>query len=234
MSLFIIEANIGSGKSSLLNELQNLKFDRHHILIQEQVSEWSTLKDENNTDILSLFYKDKKKYGYIFQSYVLFSRLSHLIKTIKENPNSIIIAERSHLTDLKIFAKSLYESKDISEIEWIVYNKWHNELKKIFNIKINGIIYLKTDPKVCMDRINKRSRKAENGIPLEYLELLDKKHNEWLIDRPKQRNDVEWFELEDNTVFPVLTLDGNIDFYYVEERIKQKELIVKFINTLSQ
>jgi deoxyadenosine/deoxycytidine kinase len=83
MSLFTIEANIGAGKSTLLAELQNLKFDKPHIVIQEQVKEWSNLKDNEGNDILSLFYKDKQKYSYIFQSYVLFSRLSILIALFK-------------------------------------------------------------------------------------------------------------------------------------------------------
>ena len=233
MSLFIIEANISSGKSTLLTELESLKFNKPHILLQEQVNEWCNLKDEKGEDILSLFYKDKQKYGYIFQSYVLFSRLSLMIKTMKENPNSIIIAERSHLTDLKIFAKSLYESRDISEIEWVVYNKWHKELKTLFNIKINGIIYLRAEPEVCLNRLKLRNREAEVGVPIEYLICLHQKHDEWLLDRPKKL-DGDWFELDDTTTHPVLVLNGNIDLYNVNERKHQKSQIINFINTLSE
>jgi deoxyadenosine/deoxycytidine kinase len=70
MSVFTVEGNIGSGKTTLVAELKNLKFNKPHIVVFEQVKEWSELKDETGTDILSLFYKDKKKYSYIFQSYV--------------------------------------------------------------------------------------------------------------------------------------------------------------------
>ena len=62
MSLFVVEANIGAGKSTLLAELENLKFDKPHMVILEQVKEWGDLKDDEGNDILSLFYKDKKKY----------------------------------------------------------------------------------------------------------------------------------------------------------------------------
>jgi len=230
MSLFTIEANIGAGKSTLLAELQNLKFDKPHIVIQEQVKEWSNLKDNEGNDILSLFYKDKQKYSYIFQSYVLFSRLSQMIKTIKDNPNTIIITERCHLTDLYVFAKSLYELNDINSIEWEVYNMWHKQLKELFKIEIKGTIYLNTKPETCYERIKKRSRNAEEGIPLEYLKLLHEKHNEWLLKRPLTKKDVEWFSLHEDSTKAVLELDGNIDLYNYEERQKQKGLIQKFIN----
>jgi deoxycitidine kinase len=230
MSLFVIEANIGAGKSTLLAELENLKFDKPHIIILEQVKEWSELKDENGDDILSLFYKDKKKYSYIFQSYVLFSRLSHIMKVIKENPNHIIITERCHLTDLYVFAKSLYESGDINSMEWSVYNMWHKQLKEIFNLELKGTIYLNTNPETCYERIKKRNRNAEEGIPLEYLRKLHDKHNEWILKRPIKQENVSWFSLHKDFIGAVLELDGNIDLYNYEDRQRQKKLIQEFIN----
>lgn len=89
--IFTIEGNIGSGKTTILKEIDNLKFNKRHIVIYEQIKEWSEMKDENDKDILSLFYLDKTKYSYIFQSYVLFSRIHHLLETIRQNPDTIII-----------------------------------------------------------------------------------------------------------------------------------------------
>jgi deoxyadenosine/deoxycytidine kinase len=230
MSVFTVEGNIGSGKTTLVAELQNLKFNKPHIVVFEQVKEWSELKDENGVDILSLFYKDKKKYSYIFQSYVLFSRLTHMLNTIKQNPNAIIITERCHLTDLYVFAKSLFELGDINSMEWEVYNMWHKQIRELFNLKIKGTIYISTNPEVCYNRIKKRNRNGEESIPLDYLSLLHTKHEDWLTVRPLQNEEVEWFSLNEDTVFPVLKLDGNVDIYDYEERNKQKKMIEKFIN----
>jgi deoxyadenosine/deoxycytidine kinase len=77
--IFTVEGNIGSGKTTLIGQLKSLKFNKPHIVVLEQVDEWCSLKDNEGRDILSLFYKDKQKYSYIFQSYVLFSRLHHLL-----------------------------------------------------------------------------------------------------------------------------------------------------------
>ena len=50
-----------------------------------------------------------------------------------------------------------------------------------------GIVYLKCEPTVCAKRIQKRNRSEECGIPLEYLNLLHAKHEEWLNSRKDER-----------------------------------------------
>jgi deoxyadenosine/deoxycytidine kinase len=232
--IFTVEGNIGSGKTTLIHQLKDIKFDKPHIVVFEKVDEWSKLKDNEGQDILSLFYKDKQKYSYIFQSYVLFSRLHHLLDTIKANPNHIIICERCHLTDLYVFAKSLYELKDINDIEWRVYNMWHQQLRDMISIKIDGCIFVNTSPEVCFNRIKKRSRTGEGGIPLDYLTLLHEKHVDWLLERPKIDDTKSWFSLKKDFINCVLNVDGNVDLYDYEERQKQLDLIVEFVNEESK
>ena len=229
--IFTVEGNISSGKTTLIGQLKTITFKKPHIVVFEQVDEWAQLKDNEGVDILSLFYKDKAKYSYIFQSYVLFSRMHHLLKTIKDNPNHIIICERCHLTDLYVFAKSLYELKDINDIEWRVYNMWHQQLRDMLNIKIDGCIFVNTSPEVCLQRLKKRSRTGEGGIPLEYLTLLHEKHIDWLLERPKRDDSKSWFSLNTDTINSVLTLDGNVDLYDYEEKEKQFKQIIEFVNT---
>ena len=231
--IFTVEGNIGSGKTTLIGELKNLKFNKPHIVVFEQVKEWADLKDNEGVDILSLFYKDKQKYSYIFQSYVLFSRLHHLVKTIKDNPNHIIICERCHLTDLYVFAKSLYEMKDINDIEWKVYNMWHQQLRDMLDIKIDGCIFVNTSPEVCYNRIKKRSRTGEECIPLDYLNLLHEKHVDWLLERPKRDETKNWFALKKDFMSPVLNIDGDVDIYDYSSREKQMNSIIEFVNTES-
>ena len=43
-----------------------------------------------------------------------------------------------------------------------------------------GVIYIKCPPEVCSERIKKRSREGEDTIPLDYLEKIHEKHEEWL------------------------------------------------------
>jgi deoxyadenosine/deoxycytidine kinase len=208
-----VEGNIGSGKTTLLSYLENIDFDK--IIIYEQVDEWKNLKNKDGNNMFNLFYTQTEKYSYLFQTYVLLSRISYLLKTIKENPDKIIICERSHLTDLNVFAQSLFEMKQLNDMEFIVYKQWHSLVTEFFNIEVNKYIYVNTCPTKCLERIKKRSRDGENEIQLDYLNLLHNKHEDWLN---KQESNI-------------LIIEGNIDFLQDKEEYQNVLNKIKiFIN----
>ena len=49
------------------------------------------------------------------------TRLNLIKETIKNNPNAIIITERSLYTDKMVFAKMLYEDGYINNIEYQIF-----------------------------------------------------------------------------------------------------------------
>lgn len=192
--LFAVDGNIGSGKSSRVNDLKEyLKHDPSFIFLQEPVDDWKTIKSEDGTTILEKFYGDQDKYAFSFQMMAYISRLALLRKTIRENPGCHIVTERSIFTDRNVFAKMLYDDKKIEEVNYQIYLKWFDEF--VNEIKLDGIIYVHTDPKICYDRIKKRSRTGEESIPLDYLEKCHKYHNDWIL---KKEHDVQ-------------IIDGNVD-----------------------
>jgi len=216
-----IEAQIGAGKSSLIEQLKHAKFHKPHLVIPEQVDAWSQVKDDvSGKNILELFYTDKTKYAYMFQSYVLFSRLHHMLQFIKDHPEHIIICERSHLTDLMVFAQSLLEIGDMSPIEMTVYQQWHGMIRDLYHLNIAAFVYLKADPETCMSRIKKRSRSGEETIALDYLKLLHDKHEAWLSSGTDSQCNK-----------PVLILDGEIE-KDGEGRCQQINSIVDFVKNL--
>ncbi len=174
--LISIEGNIGSGKSTLVEYLKSLGT---YIFVDEPVSEWLSIKDKDGCNALECFYKDQKENAFCFQILAYITRLKKLMDKIKENPSDvIIITERSIETDRNVFAKMLYEDGFLSSIEWETYNYWFNTFKE--TSKVDLIIYIKTSPEKCLERINKRNRIEENNIKLEYLVKCDKYHNDWL------------------------------------------------------
>ena len=64
--------------------------------------------------------------------------------------------------------------------EYDIYCNWNEWLSSEFNVKPNAYIYLQCNPNVNSERICQRSRDGENNIPLEYLEKLHQKHEEWM------------------------------------------------------
>lgn len=175
-----IEGNIGSGKSTLVKNLENYHKKNSKIcFLQEPVDIWNTIVDENNDTILTNYYKNQKKYAFPFQMMAYISRLSLLKKALKKDYD-VIVTERSVLTDKMVFAKMLYDDKNIEEIEYSIYLKWFDEfIEELPKLKI---VYVETDPIIAKTRVEKRAREGEN-IPLEYLINCDKYHNDWLYNK---------------------------------------------------
>lgn len=46
----------------------------------------------------------------------------------------------------------------------------------------DGFIYLRAEPKTCMDRMKARDRTEEGGVSIDYLEDLHARHEKWLFD----------------------------------------------------
>ena len=200
-----IEGNIGSGKSSIMKFLSihlnsYIKKNGKSLNIcylQEPVEIWNTFTDKNNENIIQKYYQDQKKYAFQFQMMAYISRLSQFKDALSKNYD-VIFTERSILTDKNVFAKMLYDSEKIEEIEYKIYNKWFYEFSNyIDNIKI---YYIKTNPNICFDRIIKRNRKGEEEIPLDYLNSCHDYHEKWL-----------------NQYKNIFIHDGNIDINYNDQ-----------------
>ena len=180
--IFNVEGNIGSGKSTLVRILEKELKSINSIpivYVQEPVDEWSTIKDKNGETILEKFYNDQYKYAFSFQMMAYISRLSLVKQIIRDNPNAIIICERSVFTDKEVFAKMLYDDGKIEEVNYQIYLKWFDEF--IDDIPVSGIIYVNTSPENSKSRVDFRARQGED-IPLEYLEKCYNYHNNWLAD----------------------------------------------------
>jgi deoxyadenosine/deoxycytidine kinase len=189
-----IQGNIGGGKSTLVARLQQLYGKETKIcFLHEPVTVWETITDENGTTMLELYYSDQNKYAFTFQMMAYISRLAALRQAVSQGYD-VIVAERSLETDKNVFAKMLYDDKKISEVEYKVYTKWFEEFKQDFPEE--HIIYLRTSPKVALERVNKRGRQGET-IPLKYLERCHQYHEDWLISKNPHPN--------------TLTLDADID-----------------------
>jgi deoxycitidine kinase len=197
MQLISIEGNIGVGKSTFTTLLKNQI--ENSLLVPEPVDLWLNIKDKN-TNILNQFYNDINRWAYTFQNMAYITRSMLIEDTIKKNVDSdkTIFLDRSLGTDRNVFEKMLYDDKKISDIEHQCYELWCDFYDKYVrsNIK-NKTIYLRCDPLVSFERIQKRGRHEEKNINIEYLEKLHTYHDRWLLNNPH-----------------VLVLDCNKDFEF--------------------
>jgi deoxyguanosine kinase len=190
--LVSLEGNIGSGKSTLLRQLKEA--EPSWVFVDEPVDSWMSIKNSDGENLLEAFYKDKKRWSYTFQNAAVLTR-GMMIKEAVEKAKEpvVIVMERCIETDHKVFATMLKQDGLLNGIEWELYNRWYSFLSGMVP-PMDAYIWVNTPPKICAERILKRGRHGEEGIPLSYLEELDKAHSVWLSH---EKNVHSSTELED-------------------------------------
>jgi len=190
-----LEGNIAAGKSTFLTILSE-QVDL--LCVPEPVNKWQNVGEEK-INLLDLFYSNPKRYAYLFQTYAFLSRMRSQLHPydilekdennyiLSSNSNSdrekVIMFERSVLSDKYCFAMNCFESGLLDKAEYEVYKDFHSFLVEEFNmLRLNGIIYLRTNPETCATRLAKRSRSEEKTVSLEYLTSIHEKHEEWLLN----------------------------------------------------
>lgn len=197
--MFIVEGNIGAGKSTFLSLAQQYMQDVSIAL--EPLQNWQ--QEVAGSSLLQQFYQEPERWAYTLETYAMACRVLDHLREQQERPTKKLM-ERSIYSGHYCFAKNGYKEGYMSEMEWSLYSTWFNFLIPGTCSKPLGFIYLKTDPTTAFGRISKRSRKGESSISLEYLTQLDQAHDAFLIQKKEVHQ-----ELLD---VPVLILDCNKEF----------------------
>lgn len=195
--MFIVEGNIGTGKTTFLKALQQSV--SYATVILEAVDYWQN--EANGQSILQSFYEQPQRWGYSMEAIALKIRMQEHIKQQRAViPN---IVERSIYSGYYCFAQNSFEQGYLNQLEWNIYNAWFNFLTSQNCLPPAGFIYLRANPKLSYERTIKRDRQAEESIKLSYLEQIHYKHERFLIHKENVHASIA------NT--PVLVLDCNYD-----------------------
>lgn len=212
VSRFTLEGLIGAGKSRFLAALRanfkgrrpTLRGESELTIVDEPVERWCSTKDEDGKSVLSYFYDDKARYGFLFQINALMTRYASTLEAndkiqanaLPMNRSHVLLSERTIGTDCNVFARMLHADGTMNSMEYLIYEQTFDTLTKRRPEcnSVNGVIFVHTTPEESMQRILKRQREGEN-IPLEYLEKCATAHEHWL---PRCQ-------------VPVLIINGNID-----------------------
>lgn len=159
---------------------------------------------DNGTDILKLFYEDKRDWSFCFENLVQLSRL----KTYNNCKNFVInntnvknikmFIERSIYSSYHVFAKNTYEENRLNKIEFDILTKYFQFFTTIPSNEQEiplKFIYIKSNPETCLERIKQRNRESEQSIQLDYLIKLNVKYENWLLKLNKSN---------------LIVLDGNL------------------------
>ncbi len=138
-------------------------------------------KVENNV-LLAKFYQDPGTYGLALQFSLLFERYNQQ-QEIKIISKGKAIQDRSIYED-SIFLDLLIEKGDIIPEGKEVYMNLFSILKSSL-IPPNLLVYLHVSAETALQRIKERARPIEEGITLEYLQVLEKKYDEYISEVSK-------------------------------------------------
>lgn len=203
----LVEGNIGCGKTTFLQYFS--KFNNVEVL-KEPVERWRNVDGHN---LLQLMYEDPERYSMPFQSYV---QLTMLDQHLAATDRPVKLMERSIFSARYCFVENLYRTGKMQASEFEVLRKWFEFFSQSpeLDLKVDLIIYLRTNPETALERVKERARGEENCIPLEYLTELHHLHEEWLTGNK--------FPLP----APVLVIDANQDRPSMEkEYIKHEDNI---------
>lgn len=180
--IFTIDANIGAGKSTVLEYLHRY----HSVAIDlEPVEKW--------LPYLHDMY-EKNQGAFEFQVRVWLDRC-----WVQQRPNMTpIVMERSPYFQANVFIPTNLDQGRLTIRE---YHKLQEMYQKTLNLWApHAYIYLRSDPKACQERILQRGRLSETNIPVEYLQKLHDYHEKAYRLAVSQRIPVICIHVEGKTV----------------------------------
>lgn len=204
----LVEGNIGCGKTTFLQHFA--QFSQVNVL-KEPVERWRNLNGHN---LLQLMYEDPHRWSMPFQSFVQLTMLDQHLHTSHQ---PIKLMERSIFSARYCFVENLYKSGKLHGSEFEALSHWFDFLTSSpdLDLKVDLIIYLRTQPEKALERVKARARGEETCIPLAYLTELHTLHEDWLLGRH--------FPLP----APVIVIDANKELSDMqEEYIKLEDVIL--------
>ena len=179
-----IEGNIGSGKTTLIHELEkklaNMTSGKKYVFLREPLDIWNSIIDsKTDENILQKYYKEPTQYALAFQIMAYMTFHQRLVDAIKDaDEDTVIICERSLESSRNIFAKMLHEEDIIDDVNYQILEMFYEKMELI---PVDAIVYLDTDVRTSSERIKQRGRKGEEDITSEYLEKCHDYYEKWLL-----------------------------------------------------
>ncbi|XP_004625973.1 thymidine kinase 2, mitochondrial isoform X2 [Octodon degus] len=171
-SVICVEGNIASGKTTCLEFFSNTADVE---VLMEPVPKWRNVRGHNP---LGLMYRDASRWGLTLQTYV---QLTMLDQHTRPQVSPVRLMERSIHSARYVFVENLYKSGKMPEVDYVILSEWFDWIMKNINVSVDLIVYLRTTPETCHQRLKMRCREEEKVIPLEYLEAIHQLYEEWLV-----------------------------------------------------
>jgi len=160
-----VAGNIGSGKTTLTSLLsKHYKWEPHY-------------EDVDDNPYLNDFYQDMQRWSFNLQIYFLNSRFNQILDIRKSGKE--VIQDRTIYEDAYIFAPNLHSMGLMTTRDFENYFTLFNLISSLIEPP-DLLIYLRASIPTLVNQIQKRGRKYENSIRLDYLKRLNERYEAWV------------------------------------------------------
>lgn len=160
-----IAGNIGSGKTTLTK------------LLAKQFGWDPAFEKTDNNPYLTSFYEDMQRWSFNLQIFFLNIRLKQIVEIQKKKKT--IVQDRTIFEDAYIFAPNLHDMGLMATRDYENYISLFNQVIS-FVKPPDLLIYIKASVPTLVAQIQKRGRKYEGNIQLDYLSNLNDRYNQWV------------------------------------------------------
>ncbi|HBX53165.1 MAG: deoxynucleoside kinase [Bacteroidetes bacterium RIFOXYA12_FULL_35_11] len=160
-----IAGNIGSGKTTLTRLLaKHYSWEPHY-------------EDVDDNPYLNDFYEDMQRWSFNLQVYFLNSRFRQILEIRKSGKK--IIQDRTIYEDAYIFAPNLHSMGLMTTRDFENYFSLFGLMVTLIQPP-DLLIYLRSTVPNLVNQIQKRGRKYENTIRIDYLTRLNERYEAWI------------------------------------------------------
>ena len=162
-----IAGNIGSGKTTLTTLLsKHYKWKPHFEAV-------------DNNPYLNDYYKDVPRWSFNLEVFFLKERFRNLLEISQSQVP--IIQDRSIFEGVYVFTANNKDMGHLSDRDYETYMELFNCMVSVVNYP-RLLIYLRSSVPHLVANIQKRGREYEQAIPLQYLENLNKRYEDFIFN----------------------------------------------------
>lgn len=180
-----IAGNIGSGKTTLTT------------MLAKRYGWKPRFESVDYNPYLEDYYQDIKRWSFPMEVFFLKERFKDLLEISRSDES--VVQDRSIYEGVYVFTENNYAMGNLDERDYDTYMELFEDMTDAVQFP-DLMIYLRASVSHLVSNIEKRGREYEQKMPLDYLENLNKRYEEFIKEKYKGR---------------VLTIDvDNLDYQH--------------------
>lgn len=180
-----IAGNIGSGKTTLTT------------MLAKRYGWEPRFESVDYNPYLEDYYKDIKRWSFPMEVFFLKERFKDLLEISRSDES--VVQDRSIYEGVYVFTENNYAMGNLDDRDYETYMELFEDMTDAVQFP-DLMIYLRASVSHLVSNIEKRGREYEQKMPLDYLENLNKRYEEFIKEKYKGR---------------VLTIDvDNLDYQH--------------------